>query len=390
LDVISKLQDNRINAVNILVEIKAHEYVDIAKGIIANNEFQRKRVKNAGTIYSLLKSDILSGCLIPPIVLASRSADVPMIGKIDASFISEKIFGNTADLMILDGLQRTHSLIEIFENNENQTLLENYLIRVEIYLNITEVGILYRMLTLNAGQTPMSLRHQIEILYSNFADKKIGELNIIRQIDDTPRSNHHDYNYSDLIEGYNSFLERNEDPIDRYSLLDIVQSIGKISSDHGDDNSFSHFAELHHNFVEHLQKISGNWEYPAQPEEIAPEYRVLGQPFGASPFKIFNRAQALTGFGAAVGSLIDQKIIHNLSEVRNMTSAMSLADVNRDLLLINKCLDEIKQDAKKIGNAQRMFFRYFFRHIFDKTQNEYYLNFAASTDQAKRRTLANM
>lgn len=390
MGIISKLQDSRINAINILVEIEAKKYVEIAKKIIENNDYQRKRVKNAGTIYSLLKSDILSGCLIPPIVLASRTTAVPPLERIDAKFISEQILESTADLMILDGLQRTHSLIELFENPENQNLLSSYLIRIEIYLNITEVGILYRMLTLNAGQTPMSLRHQIEILYSNFANKKIGELNIIRQIDDAPRTNYHDYNYSDLIEGYNSFLERNEDPIDRYSLLDIVQSIGKISSDQGDDNSFSHFAEVHHHFVEHLQNISKNWEYPDQPEEIAPEYRVQGLPFGTSPFKVFNRAQALTGFGAAIGSLIDQKVIQNLREVREMTIAIEFNDANRDLLLINKCLDEIKQEAKKIGNAQRMFFRFFFRHIFDKTQGEYYLNFAASSDQAKRRTLANM
>lgn len=38
---------------------------------------------------------------------------------------------------------------------------------VEIYFKINRFGNLYRMLTLNTGQTPMSLRHQIEILYGN-------------------------------------------------------------------------------------------------------------------------------------------------------------------------------------------------------------------------------
>lgn len=389
LKVISKLNDERIKALNIQIEMNAMQYINIAKGIIHNNEFQRRRVKNSGTIYSLLKADIVEGCLIPPIVLASKVKQIPEIDKIDEYFVSENILGNIPQLIILDGLQRTHSLIEVFSEEKNKEKLKNYVIRIEIYINLTEVGILYRMLTLNAGQTPMSLRHQIEILYSDFAGKNIGELRIIRQIDDSPRKSHHDYNYSDLIEGYNSFLERNENSIDRYSLLEIVQSIGKISSDRADDNSFTRFAETHHHLISHLQKISNDWEYPEE-EDVPPEYRVQGIPFGRTPFRILNRTQALTGFGAAIGSLIDQKIIANISEVYELIPQLMIADCQRDFLYINKCLDEIKQDAKKIGNAQRLFFRYFFKNIFDKSQDEHFLNFSISTDEAKKRTLANM
>ncbi|MED5593630.1 hypothetical protein [Janthinobacterium sp. P210006] len=389
MKVISKLNDRRINAMNVQIEMDAGQYVDIAKKIIVNNEFQRRRVKNSGTIYSLLKADILAGCLIPPIVLASRRDEHPKIEQINESFFTDHIFPNTSQIIILDGLQRTHSLIELFDDLENKAALANYQIRVEIYLNITEVGILYRMLTLNAGQTPMSLRHQIEILYSNFAGKKIGQLNIIRQIDESPKRSHHDYNYSDLIEGYNSFLERNEDSIDRYSLLDIVQSIGKINNDHSDENSFTKFAETHHGFVDHLQRISHDWEYP-DVSEIAPEYQINGLPFGATPYKIFNKPQALTGFGAAIGSLIDQNVLLNIADLNRVIGNFKLADSNSDFLHINKCIDEIKQEAKKIGNAQRMFFKYFFRNLFDSSQSEYYLKFKAATDQAKRRTLSNM
>lgn len=389
MKVISKLNDKRINAINVQIEMNAEQYVEIAKRIINNNEFQRRRVKNSGTIYSLLKSDILAGCLIPPIVLASRIESHPADEQINEDFFEKNIFPNASQIIILDGLQRTHSLIELFDDLANKATLADYQIRVEIYLNISEVGILYRMLTLNAGQTPMSLRHQIEILYSDFAGKKIGELNIIRQIDEAPKKSHHDYNYSDLIEGYNSFIERNEDSIDRYSLLDIVQSIGKIYNDHSDENSFTKFAETHHHFVDRLQKISKNWEYPEAPD-IAPEYHINGLPFGSAPHKIFNRPQALTGFGAAVGSLIDQNILKTLSDLNIIIEEINFENADNDLLHINKCLDEVKQEAKKIGNAQRMFFRYFFRNFFDKSQSDYYLKFKAAADQAKRRTLSNM
>ena len=388
--VISVLSDTRIKALNVQIELSASEYIRIAKGILGNNEYQRKKIKNAGTIYSLLKADIVQGCLMPPIVLASRFEPVPSTDKIDEGFISEQVFPNVSALLILDGLQRTHSLIEVFDDPANASMLETYKVRLEIYLNITEVGILYRMLTLNAGQTPMSLRHQIEILYSNYSGSSIGEVNILRQIDESSRMSHKDYNYSDLIEGYNSYLERNESPIDRYSLLDIVQSIGRISGDHADSNSFTQFVLTHYSFIDHLQNLTSNWCYPKESDDVPPELVIQGRPFGSTPFHIFNRTQALTGFGAAVGSLVDQMIIDSVDSIKNITLEIRFEDYNRDFLLINKCLDEVKQDAKKIGNAQRLFFRYFFRVLFDRSDSDHYLRFGDSSLLAKKRTLANM
>ncbi|MGC5686129.1 hypothetical protein [Pseudomonas haemolytica] len=390
MKVISRLKDEKIRAINVQFEMLAQDYVDIAKRIVKSNEFQRKRVKNSGTIYSLLKSDILEGCLIPPIVLASKLNEVPDIALVDTKFIEERVLTNLDELTILDGLQRTYSLIDLFNEEQNIEQLKSYVIRVELYLNITEVGILYRMLTLNAGQTPMSLRHQIEILYSGFADKSIGEINIIRQKDDEPKTSHNDYNYSDLIEGYNSYLESNESPIDRYSLLDIVKSLGKISNDNQDENSFTNFTKAHFMFVDHLQKITNNWEYPDDEDEIPPEYRVQGRPFGSSPYRIFNRTQALTGFGAAAGSLIEQGILKNIIDITALIPRLKIDDHEIQMLHINKCLDEIKKEAKKIGNAQRMFFRYFFRALFDNSQDEFFLNIESTSDYAKKRTLANM
>lgn len=390
MKIISRLFDKRINAINVQIEINASDYIGIAKDILKNNELQRKRVKQSGSIYSLLKSDILSGCLIPPIVLALRIDKTINIGDITDDYIKEVFTCGTRNLLILDGLQRTYSLLDVFTEHETNAALKEYVIRLEIYFNITEVGVLYRMLTLNAGQTPMSLRHQIEILYSNFAGKTIGEINVLRQTDDSAKKKLNDYNYVELIEGYNSFLERNESPIDRFSLLDIVQSIGKISNDTNDRNSFSKFAVTYYNIVKKIQITSNEWVYPEIEEDVPAEFRIQGLPFGSTPFKIFNKTQALTGFGAAIGSLIDQKAIENLDEISSIADKISILDPNKELLLLNKCLDEIKQEAKRIGNAQRLYFRYFFKNIFDKTDNESFLKFEKACEVAKKRTLANM
>lgn len=95
-------------------------------------------------------------------------------------------------MIILDGLQRTYTILdlesELVKEHDDETLdrVLNNSIRVEIYLGINKIGILYRMLTLNTGQTPMSIRHQIEILYSDYLDKSINDITLLRETDSRP------------------------------------------------------------------------------------------------------------------------------------------------------------------------------------------------------------
>lgn len=66
--------------------------------------------------------------------------------------------------------------------SETLPLLYNKL-RLEVYVNINKFGVLYRMLTLNTGQTPMSVRHQIEMLYSDMLDKEINGVKLITEVE---------------------------------------------------------------------------------------------------------------------------------------------------------------------------------------------------------------
>lgn len=63
--IINKIDDNRISATNLLIETTLGEYESLAATILQENPFQRKRVKTAGTIYSLLKlaQELLQGAL---------------------------------------------------------------------------------------------------------------------------------------------------------------------------------------------------------------------------------------------------------------------------------------------------------------------------------------
>src|SRR6185369_16395131 len=72
----------------------------------------------------------------------------------------------TENIYIIDGLQRTNAIKQISEELIDEPLrvfLSNR-IRLEIWLNIPFGALAYRMLLLNAGQKPMSIKHQVEIL----------------------------------------------------------------------------------------------------------------------------------------------------------------------------------------------------------------------------------
>ncbi|EKP0278758.1 hypothetical protein JGK46_004478 [Aeromonas bestiarum] len=384
IEVTCVLNDNKVNSKNIQFTIDIKSYVELSKQVINNNPFQRNKVSRSGSVYTLLKEDILKGCIIPPIVLASTFR----LDYEDSSHekILSKILSEPKDLKILDGLQRTFSLIEVYDNNKDFFDKNEYLIRVEVYLSISDTGILYRMLTLNTGQTPMTLRHQLEILFSKYLDGSVEELRIIKEVDDDAVRTINEYKFSDLIDGYNSFLERNELPIDRFDILQTVQTIQLISHDDNGDYEFKNFVKTYNVISRKFEEHFKGWTYPSD-DNINAEFKTKANPFGKLPFKIFNRSQAITGFGAAIGELIDLDSINGLSSISKICNELIFTD--NDLLNLNKCLDDVREKSKKIGNGQRIFFKLFFKHLFDKDGNTF-KNVGASLEKAKKRALAEV
>ena len=177
--------DNRIECQNYMIEMTIQEYYDIAQNILKNNEYQRRRVKSSSTVYNLLKDDLKQGCIMPPIVLAlskSIEKDVDVL---------EEIKKSKDEIIILDGLQRSYTIRDLLKeisgsSEENKVL--NHLVRIELYTGINKFGILYRMLTYNTGQTQMSTRHQIEIIYSDYIGKEKNGIRFIRVSPRTPQS----------------------------------------------------------------------------------------------------------------------------------------------------------------------------------------------------------
>lgn len=373
MQVKSRIEDQKINAINLLVEISMAQYVEIAKTILKNNAFQRRRVKSSATVYSLLKEDLKQGCIIPPIVLAlSQNLDNTTISGLSDEDLIDVINENHKNLIILDGLQRTYTLIElrdqiVHEKDEDLiNMLNTRQLRVEIYLGINKIGILYRMLTLNTGQTPMSLRHQVEILYSDYLSTPPPNILLLTESDSRTPQNIGEFKFKDVIEGFDSYLERDELPIDRGDLLDNIKSLEKLSKENNQLDLFSTFLEAYNNFIIKVDEISPNWTF----EKNEVSYSMSGSAFGRNVVGIFSKSQALTGFGSAIGKLIDFGIITSFQDISSEIPTITLGDDDGlDQLIIN--LDRIKVNSKKIGNDQRLFFHFFFRELFNKSGDSY-------------------
>lgn len=376
-------------------EISIGDYLDIAKSILNSNEFQRKRVKSSSTIYALLREDLRIGCVIPPLVLGFE-------GKVDAGdFVKqvkknpeiamEFMKKNIEHLLILDGLQRTYTLLELCSNLEktgDKETLQDILkrnIRIELYISVNRLGILYRMLTLNTGQTPMSLRHQIEILYSDYLNCKVADVRLIPEVQEARAIHIDDYNFREIMDGFNSYLERNELPIDKLDLLENIKGLEKLAKENQNQDIFKEYIITFHTFLLKMINLSNGWRFNA---EAATNFE--SNPFGVDAESIFKKSQVLSAFGAAVGKLKDFNIIDNFSSLIPIIEKIKFeTDPDKGLNKLLKVLDEVRLKAKKIGNAQRMYFAYFFRELFNKNTDSFTV-IEAAVDNAYQKYLSQI
>ena len=355
-----------------LAECSFEEYLSFAKMIKDNNAFQRKRVKTSKTVYSLLKEDLKQGCVIPPIVLAiSKNIDE------DDSDLYSIILNNIDSVMILDGLQRTYTLIDADsdmstnDSNEYTRFLSNKM-RIEIYANLNKFGVLYRMLTLNTGQTPMSLRHQMEMLYSDMLDDDIEGVHLIKDIDGKADADENEFVFKNTIDGFNSYLTRSVLPIGREDLLDNISIMEKMAEEHIEEDLYKDYLESYVKLFNAFNIITEGYEIQ---QSDLDDYKISGNPFGKKTSKIFSTSQAMTGFGSAIGKLRDAQIIHSFKELDQKTQALIESYKGHGehmwMLELISCLDNIRNTSKKIGNSQRMLFHYFVRELMNPDSDSY-------------------
>lgn len=387
----SWLIDTKINGLNVAVEMTIGEYAELANAILASNEFQRRRVKTSGRTYELLRRDLFDGCIMPPLILAvtehyggqiaAKILGIVNKGKLlkkDSDLLERHILQaiNAKELIILDGLQRTHTIRQCIDEAESEQL-ESFLtlkIRAEIYIGLTKMGLLYRMMTLNTGQTPMSFRHQIEILYHDYIDNDNlpDRIQIFKEVDAERIDSIGKYKYQDVIDMFYGFTTGAPKSVDRESLVTQLRELDFLESYEGqraeEQDNLQTLLRLYNLFVWTLNESAEGWEFTSEEGD-----RHVERPFGKSIYTIFSKVQPMSGFGAECQRLLKQKQIRSLNQLDKIINGCSFKQHNpeealNDLIII---LDQISSTAKKIGDAQRSYFQLCFRQLFNAESDSY-------------------
>lgn len=367
---------------NIAAELPIEEYMGFASSIAQKNEFQRKRVSGSGRTYDLLRKDLIQGCVIPPIILAvtERYGD-------DLSDIVKRVLAHGAtpadttalhhfvrqaakdsELLILDGLQRTLTIKDIIDRPDGEfsdEQIKNFLqqkIRIEVYVGLSKPGILYRMLTLNTGQTPMSFRHQLEILYADYIDH--GDLpdgiTVVREIDEKRARGLGRYKFSDVVDMFYAFSTGTPMPYDRKALVGELREMKFLEEyqfTQGKDDMKS-LLQLFNKMVAHVEDKSGGWTFES---DYSPG---VERPFGNSIVSVLARPQPMSGFGAECKRLLEKGSIASLEDLADRIDGFGFSgEPNEGMGQLISILDQIAKRAKRIGDAQRIYFQLAFRAL---------------------------
>jgi hypothetical protein len=179
--------------------------------LIDRLEIQR-RIQNPN-FYGRLRRDILKRCLMPPITLAFIKKDHAMINSTTA--FQRFITANISKGFVLDGIQRLSSLKRAAEDFPKEFPSDQPLFLNVLVCNSMD-NLLYRMITLNNGQKPMTTRHQIEILTANLGP--FGSNLSFTTERDGVRRQQGVFSQSDFVLGYLAFLSESTN-IDSQKLI---------------------------------------------------------------------------------------------------------------------------------------------------------------------------
>ena len=208
MKLLGKAKDLRTQTTVLYVQLPVKEYLEIIGNDFDQFTIQRKREKHK--VYSRMKNDIKKGALLPTITLAVKPSHVDnILRKIEIEEECIKELSKSGRVDILDGLQRTYILKDLSDAGED--FKENYNLLVEFWLEKDEKHLIYRLLVLNAGQKPMSSRHQVEILFSLIKDSleiKIPGLKLFTEKDMKRRTHPCEFHFDRIASGYQCFLNK--------------------------------------------------------------------------------------------------------------------------------------------------------------------------------------
>lgn len=352
IEVLGSAGDIRTGTRIIYGKLKVSDYLELVGEDFQNFFLQRRREKHKA-YYDRMKQDIIEGALLPSITLAVEPNIVPQILQL----LEEKNFDgiNIAlsapnSVNILDGLQRTFILKDLkdagVEFKEGQSL------HVEFWLETEIRHLVYRIIVLNAGQKPMPLKHQIDILFLTLKTEIEGlipGLEIYTLRDNTRRRSARKYALDRLAMAYQCFLIHSPE-IERENIVaqQLVEAQILDSSEANLNDNFNRFVkylDIYASLDDEICRI-----YPSKDEENE-------LPTGA---QWFSNENVLNSFFAAIGSFTTseprrERIENALKTLHDELSSCKQGDDPFGLTTIQSIIAGFNTRKVNVGAATRKF-----------------------------------
>lgn len=224
LEILSLEFDHRVNAYAANGRASYGWYLEKTEGSENNLSIQRSII-TAKKTYETLRHDLKRGCILPPLVIGVQNIKLPKqlqvhpdelylealpetLGELKESVSETRAEG----VQIIDGLQRTNAIRSVASQLEGEEL-NKFLarpIRIEFWINIGFYSLAYRMLLLNAGQKPMSMKHQIEILADSLRVElaSIPDIEILRGLEKRRRVAPGQFQLSTLASAFQAWIQK--------------------------------------------------------------------------------------------------------------------------------------------------------------------------------------
>lgn len=168
------------------------------------DRFEAQRRSLDSKLYARLEKDILAGCIMPPITIAFVKENPNFDNEIA---LGEYLLKNLKSGYILDGIQRLNTLKRA---SENPIFPSESPIFFNVIISENQDKLLYRMITLNNGQKPMTPKHQIEILTKSLFDfSQYKNLRVQTEKEKSLEKIPGALSVADISKGYLSFLTEN-------------------------------------------------------------------------------------------------------------------------------------------------------------------------------------
>lgn len=286
------------------------------------NKFEEQRKVQRRKFYERLEADILRGCLMPPITLAFINEELSK--STNQAAISSYVNDNIGDGYILDGMQRLTTLSSASGKegfDDGRPLYVNIIVAERYDL------LLYRMITLNNGQKPMTARHQIEMLTKGLIDTDSLKISILSEKETEQSKVSGAFKRADISAAYTAFLTNsvnNDNSRIIESKLDEIL-VGKVME--------SNLAESDVTFSRILRIVDRFSTNPNARDWLRLGNNLIGFSVGARSSMTHLEELTADEFGAAVsvfdqafGSIDVSKI--NVGKIRRELARMFTAKIN--------------------------------------------------------------